>query len=101
MVHVHDIGLTSASHPAVPEAAVNEGRVLVTLDTDFGALVAHFRSRPPSVVLIRSRVAHRPSAQASLLLANLEQLTEDLDVGAIVVIGDDRIRVRRFPIEPS
>ena len=101
VVHVHEIGLTSASDPAVLEAAVNEGRVLVTLDTDFGALVAHSRARPPSVVLIRSRVAHRPSAQAALLFANLEQLAEDLDAGAIVVIGDDRIRVRRLPIEPT
>ncbi len=101
VVHVHDIGLTSASDPAVLDAAVSARRVLITLDTDFGALVAHSRGQPPSVVLIRSRVAHRPLAQAVLLLANLEQLAEDLDAGAIVVIGGDRIRVRRFPIQAT
>ncbi len=101
VVHVHEIGLTSASDPAVLDAAVREGRVLITLDTDFGALVAHSRSQPSSVILIRGHVTRRPLAQASLLLANLEQLVEDLDAGAIVVIGDDRIRVRRLPIEPS
>lgn len=101
VVHVHDIGLTRASDPAVLSAAVSDRRVLITLDTDLGALVAHSRTRPPSVVLIRSRVTRRPSAQAALLLANLEQLAEDLDAGAIVVIGEDRIRVRRFPVVPS
>ena len=101
VVHVHEIGLTSASDPAVLDAAVREGRVLITLDTDFGALVAHSRSQPSSVILFRGRVTRRPSAQASLLLANVDQLTEDLDAGAIVVIGSERIRVRRLPIEPT
>lgn len=101
VVHVHDIGLTSASDPAVLDAAVSAQRILITLDTDFGALVAHSRGQPPSVVLVRSRVAHRPLAQAALLLANFEQLAEDLDAGAIVVIGRDRIRVRRFPIQST
>lgn len=101
VVHVNDIGLTSAPDPAVLDAAVSEGRVLISLDTDFGALVAHFRARPPSVILFRGRVTHRPTAQAALILDNLEQLAEDLEAGAIVVIGDDRIRVRRLPIEPT
>lgn len=60
-----------------------------TLDTDFGALAAHSRSLPSSVILFRGHVTRRPSAQAALLFANLEQLTEDLHAGAIVVIGDD------------
>jgi predicted nuclease of predicted toxin-antitoxin system len=101
VVHVHDIGLTSAPDPAVLDAAVSEGRVLITLDTDFGALAARSRSQPASVILFRGHVTRRPSAQASLLFANLEQLTEDLHAGAIVVIGDDRVRVRRLPIEPT
>lgn len=98
VIHVHDIGLTSAPDPAVLDAAASEGRVLITLDTDFGALIAHSCDEPSSVILFRGHVTRRPSAQASLLLANLAQLTKDLDAGAIVVIGDDRIRVCRLPI---
>jgi|GEM_PF-5386323 len=33
-----------------------------------------------------------------LLLANLDQITADLNKGAAVVLGDGRVRVRRLPI---
>ena len=82
------------------DRAVRDRRVLVTLDTDFGALVAHSRARLPSIVLFRGDVTRRPIGQAELLLGNLDQFADDLSAGAIVVIGDDRIRVRRLPIKP-
>lgn len=39
--HVRDLGLASASDPVVLDAALASQRVLLTLDTDFGALLAH------------------------------------------------------------
>lgn len=99
VVHVHDIALTSAPDPAVLDAAAADRRVLVTLDTDFGALIAHSGSRLPSVVLFRGEVTRRPIAQAELLIANLDQFAADLEEGAVVVIGDRRVRVRRLPID--
>ena len=81
--------------------AVEQTRVLVTLDTDFGALVAFSGATVPSVVLFRGSVTRRPSGQAGLLLANLDEVSNDLEAGAVVVIGDDRLRVRRLPIEPE
>jgi len=41
VVHARNLGLTSAPDRVVLAATVEEDRVLVTLDTDFGALVAH------------------------------------------------------------
>jgi len=35
---------------------------------------------------------------ADLLLANLEAVAEDLDTGAVVVVEDERVTVRRLPI---
>lgn len=96
---VHDHGLQGASDPAVVDAAAGPGRALVTLDTDFGELVARAGSRLPSIVLFRGAVTRRPDRQATLLLENLDQFETDLDAGAVVVIGDDRVRVRRLPIE--
>lgn len=101
VVHVRGIGLRSAPDPAVLASAADNERVLVTLDTDFGALIAHSGAHRPSVVLFRGDVTRRPSAQAALLLANLDQLAGDLDGGAVAVIGDDRVRVRRLPIDRS
>lgn len=98
VVHARDIGLESAPDLLVLATALKQGRVLLTLDTDFGALLALSGARQPSIVLFRGDVTRRPEGQARLLLANLEQITSDLSDGAAVVIGDDRIRVRRLPI---
>ncbi len=98
VVHVRDIGLQSRPDPAVLAAALEQRRVLVTLDTDFGALLALSRARQPSVILFRGEVTRRPEGQAMLLLANLDQITADLNKGAAVVLGDGRVRVRRLPI---
>jgi predicted nuclease of predicted toxin-antitoxin system len=98
-MHARDVGLKSAPDVEILAAASAQGRVLITQDTDFGSLIALTAATLPSVVLFRGHVTRRPEGQASLLLANLEQLLEDLEAGAIVVIGDDRLRVRRLPIE--
>lgn len=97
VVHVRDIGLSGAPDPVVLGAARDDRRVLVTLDTDFGALVAHSGAALPSVVLFRGNISRRPATQAALLLANLPQVADDLEEGSVVVIGDDRVRVRRLP----
>lgn len=96
--HVRDLGLASASDPVVLDAARDHERVLLTLDTDFGTLLAHSGAALPSVVLFRGDVTRRPAGQAQLLLANLDQLEAGLLQGALVVIGNGRLRVRALPI---
>lgn len=98
-VHVRDLGLASASDPVVLQAALDAERVLLTLDTDFGRLLAHSGAALPSVVLFRGEITRRPEGQAAVLLANLGQLEFVLAQGALVVIGDRLLRVRSLPIE--
>lgn len=99
VAHLHDIGLTSTPDPVVLDAARTHRRVLLTLDTDFGELVARSGALLPSIVLFRGEITRRPEQQALLLLENLDQFVADLDAGALVVIGDKRVRVRRLPID--
>jgi hypothetical protein len=35
------------------------------------------------------------------VLANLDAVVEDLEAGAVVVLDDARVRVRRLPIKPA
>jgi len=49
-------------------------------------------------LLFRRGTERRPDQQATLLLANLAAIGEDLVAGAIVVIEPGRLRVRRLPI---
>ena len=97
-VHVVTLGLRAAEDIVVMRTAVEDNRVLVSADTDFGALLAATRASRPSVVLVRRVVGRRVEALAALLLANLPEVEEDLRAGSVVVIGDDSLRVRRLPI---
>jgi predicted nuclease of predicted toxin-antitoxin system len=97
-VHVGSLGLRAASDRVVLQAARDDGRILVSADTDFGTLLAASHEPGPSVVLVRRVIGRRVEQLAGLLLANLSQIDEDLRLGSIVVIGDDSLRIRRLPI---
>lgn len=97
-IHVADIGLLTATDPVILRAAAKAERVLLTADSDFGALLALGSLASPSVLLLRSADHLRPSEQAELIAANLPQIAEDLEKGAIVSLTRDRLRVRELPI---
>jgi predicted nuclease of predicted toxin-antitoxin system len=97
-IHVADIGLLNATDPEILQAAAKEERILLTADSDFGALLALGSMASPSVLLLRSADHLRPTEQALLIAANLPQIAEDLEKGAIVSLARDRLRVRELPI---
>jgi predicted nuclease of predicted toxin-antitoxin system len=97
-IHVRDIGLLSAQDPEILLAAAEEGRILLTADADFGALLALGSLASPSVVLLRSADHLRPSEQAELIAVNLPSIADDLEKGAIASLTRDRLRVRDLPI---
>jgi predicted nuclease of predicted toxin-antitoxin system len=97
-VHVADRGRSAAEDPEILELARGEGRILVSEDTDFGALLAELGADAPSFVLIRGAEPLTPDQQAALLIANLPTVAEALEAGAIVVFARRRVRVRPLPI---
>lgn len=99
-VHVRDRGLASARDVIIFELAIEERRVILSADTDFGTLLADRNADRPSVILLRRASQRRPDIQARLVLANLPSIEEDLHEGSIVVLGERSIRVRRLPIRP-
>jgi len=97
-VHTGELGLERASDTDLFDLAAAEGRVIVSGDTDFSAILASRRVASPSVILMRLRRHRREAEQAALLLANLDAIEAELAAGAIVVLLDDRIRLRRLPL---
>jgi predicted nuclease of predicted toxin-antitoxin system len=95
-VHVRDLGLAGAGDDRVLDRAIQEGRVLLAEDADFGTILAARDAPSPSVVTFRCRLKS-PERLLPLFLKQLPRFLEDLDAGAVVVIEDSRIRVRRLP----
>ena len=71
---------------------------LVSADTDFGTLLAREGAATPSVVLLRLGNGRRAAQIAALLLANLDTVRDDLEAGAVIVLNDERIRIRPLPM---
>lgn len=96
--HVREYRMQDSSDPLVFERAVSEDRILVSADTDFAALLALRNETKPSLILFRGASLRRPDVQARLLLEQLPRLVTDLARGCVVVIQENRIRVRTLPI---
>ena len=97
-VHVRSVGLQSASDLVVLDFAASQHAVLISADTDFGSILAATHRAAPSLVLLRHEQGRRVERVADMILGNLDQVMGDLASGAIVVLEDGRVRVRRLPI---
>jgi predicted nuclease of predicted toxin-antitoxin system len=93
-----EVGLQRASDEVVIATARLERRVLVSADTDFGTILALTGATTPSFLLMRRAANQRPAEQARLILNNLSVVADDLDAGAIVVLGEATVRIHRLPI---
>lgn len=100
-VHVAERGMQRAEDVAILELASAEGRVIVSEDTDFGALLAESGAIAPSFVLLRGSEPVTPDGQVAVLVANLPALEGELAEGAIVVFARGRIRIRPLPVRPD
>lgn len=78
--------------------AVEEGRIVVTFGLDFGEIMGLASPAGPGGILLRLRLARQPHLRERLRVA-IAQAAEALKAGAIVLIEDSRIRIRRMPPE--
>ena len=73
-VHVADLGLVTATDEEIFDRAAEQGLVVVTADSDFGALLAMRRTTSPSVVHLRHVAELVVEEHVQLLVANLDQI---------------------------
>jgi predicted nuclease of predicted toxin-antitoxin system len=73
-----------ATDTTILERARSEGRVVLTVDLDFGQLLAASRQITPSVVIVRVR-DQTPASITPRLLRVLAERSRELESGAIIL----------------
>jgi predicted nuclease of predicted toxin-antitoxin system len=96
-VHLREKGLQRLADPEIIAKAVEEGRVILTHDLDFGRLVATGGSRLPSVITFRLRDM-RPAQVERHLFQVIQRFAEHLEAGTLVSVTERSIRVRALPV---
>jgi predicted nuclease of predicted toxin-antitoxin system len=98
-IHVRDIGMSMAKDVEILSHALKNDWVIVSADTDFSTLLALRQDTKPSFILFRWGTQFRAEVQASLLLANLPNISEALNQGSVIVFEEGRIRIRALPAQ--
>jgi len=96
-IHTGDIGYATAEDGDIIEYARVEDRVIVTLDSDFHAILALSHASSPSVIRIRIERL-KGDALAELLTQVIENWEEQLLAGVMLTVNSKQIRARKLPI---
>jgi predicted nuclease of predicted toxin-antitoxin system len=90
-------GMHAASAEEILARALQEDRIVVSADSDFGVILAAQDAARPSFILFRDPnllVAHD---YAGMLIPALPILEPELAGGCVAVFRNGRLRVRRLP----
>ena len=97
-MRVDKLGMERAKDRQLLRYAAERDMVIITMDLDFGGLLALSRMTKPSVITFRLR---NPDANHinKMLEDMFPKLLSELEAGAIVTVEEERGRVRRLPIK--
>ena len=96
-IHVGAYRMQAAADPDILGRARQESRVIVSADTDFGAILAAQEAAHPSFVLFRDSNLNSAEDYMSALAGSLPLLEPDLTSGCVAVFRNGRLRVRELP----
>jgi predicted nuclease of predicted toxin-antitoxin system len=98
-VHVKTYSMHAAKDKDILLRALQEDRVIVSADSDFGAILAAQEAERPSFILFRETNLLVARDYIDLLLPALPMLEPELLAGCVAVFRNGRLRVRRLPFE--
>ncbi len=94
---VFDVGLGGATDSDIVAFARANELAVVTLDSDFGTLLARSGARRPSILFLRMQGLDTPATVHVITTLPAEAITA-LDAGSIVVHNGTTIRIRPLPL---
>ncbi len=96
-LHVRDLGMARSDDTSILKYSADQGRILLSIDLDFGALMSFSRSANPGIILFRMQ---RPLPE--LIHKRLEfifQTHKEAELASsITIVDDSRLRIRKLPI---
>ena len=93
-IHALEAGYAELSDAELFRRAAEDRRIVVTFDLDFGDIAGPAGNLGTSVILLRLKLA-RPRYVWDRLRVAITRTEHALGAGAIVLVEDARIRVRR------
>ena len=96
-VHLRELRKQRLPDQAILEYALSESRVVLTMDLDFGYLVAVSHARLPSVITFRLKDETSSNVNWHLNRV-LKESSSALLAGAVITVEDHGYRIRLLPI---
>lgn len=95
--HVGDVNMSEATDEAILDHAMEMARVVVTLDSDFHAIIAVAGRSAPSAIRVRIEgLTARPFA---ILIDRIaKEFQASLEAGCVLTVDETGARVRSLPI---
>jgi predicted nuclease of predicted toxin-antitoxin system len=97
VVHARDAGYHRLLDADILSHARDQARIVITFDLDFGDLLAAAGEELPSVILVRTR-NQRADSVTPRVLDVVERFAGELEAGALIIVEDARVRLRRLPL---
>lgn len=98
VVRVTDLLPADSADEVIVERAAQERRTILTQDLDFSSIIALSGRQTPSLLSLRLNSSKVEIVNA-VLQRMLPALESDLEQGVIATIEDQRIRLRRLPLD--
>lgn len=96
-VHWSVVGKFDAPDTILMDWARKNGYIIFTHDLDFGTALALTKAEKPSVIQVRTQnvtISHL----SKMVITTLENYTDLLGKGALLVIDEDKKRIRILPL---
>ncbi len=98
--HWSTLGASNAADAEIMAFAKANGYVVLTHDLDFSTILAATHGGKPSVVQIRSEDVS-PDMIGGPVIGALQQMSVELEEGALLTVDPNRTRLRVLPLLPG
>lgn len=96
-VHWSEVGKFDAPDAAIITWARENSFIVFTHDLDFGTALALTNADSPSVIQVRTQNVNIPYL-SKILIPNLKRHINLIEKGALLIIDDDKQRIRILPL---